>query len=130
MTWSTPETRGQFASASVKATRCTRCPWGTSTASSRPTPPLELAILNGLRDWEQGTVCSEVWLGAGRYKGREWARLGHMGCIGAEDEGVRAAMVGDDWEGEAWSHPPPLKRDSPPPPPKPSPGHKGHLRPP
>ena len=29
-------------------------------------PPLRLAILRGLRDREQGKVCSEVWVGAGR----------------------------------------------------------------
>ena len=35
--------------------------------------PLGLAILRGLRDWEQGRVCWEVWVGTGRYRAREWA---------------------------------------------------------
>ena len=39
-------------------------------------------------------------MGAGRYKAGEWARLGQMGYTGAEDVGIRAAMVGGDWEGE------------------------------
>ena len=33
--------------------------------------PLGLAILRGLRDWEQGRVCSEMWVGAGRYRAWE-----------------------------------------------------------
>ena len=57
-------------------------------------PPLRSAILRGLRDWERGRVYSEVWVGARRYKFGEWARLGQMGYTGAEDKGVRAAMVG------------------------------------
>ena len=39
-------------------------------------PPLGLAILRGLRDREQGRVCSEVWVGARRCRAREWATLG------------------------------------------------------
>ena len=39
-------------------------------------PPLGLAILRGLRHWKQGRVCSEVWVGAERYRAGEWARLG------------------------------------------------------
>ena len=63
-------------------------------------PPLGLAILRELRDWEQGRVCSEVWVGAGRYRAGEWARLGQMGYTDAEDEGIWAGMAGADWEGE------------------------------
>ena len=35
-------------------------------------PPLGLAILRGLRDWEQGRVCSGVWVqgGTGMGSGR------------------------------------------------------------
>ena len=70
-------------------------------------PPLGWAILRGLRDWEQGRVCLEVWVGAGRYEAGEWARLGQMGYTGAEDEG----MVGGDWEGaEAVKEEPPPPR--------------------
>ena len=57
-------------------------------------------------------------MGAGRYKAGEWARLGQMGYTGAEDEGISAAMVGGDWEGEET-----VKEETPPkakpPPPKP-----------
>ena len=72
---------------------------------------LGLAILRGLRDWEQGRVCSEVWVGARRYKAREWATLGQMGYTGAEDELIWARMVRDDWEGEeaVKEEPPPTK---------------------
>ena len=73
-------------------------------------PPLRLAILRRLRDWEQGRVCSEVWVGAGRYKAGEWAKLGQMGYSWAEDEAICAAMVGGDWEGEEA-----VKEESPPP---------------
>ena len=73
-------------------------------------PPLGLAILRGLRDWKQGRVCSEVWVGAVRYKAGEWAKLGQMGYTGAEDEGIWAAMVGGDWEGEEA-----VKEEPPPP---------------
>ena len=59
-------------------------------------PPLGLAILRGLKDWEQGRVCLDVSVGAGWYKVGEWARLGHMGYAGAEDEGIWAAMAGLD----------------------------------
>ena len=31
-----------------------------------PDPPVGLAILRGLRDWEQWRVYAEVWVGAGR----------------------------------------------------------------
>ena len=51
-------------------------------------------------------------MGAGRYKAREWARLGQMGYTGAEDEGVWAAMVGGDWEGEGGEA---VKEETPPP---------------
>ena len=59
-------------------------------------PPLELAIWRGLRDWEQERVCSEVWVGAGRYRAGEWAGIGQMGYTGAEDAGIWAGMVGGD----------------------------------
>ena len=74
--------------------------------------PLGSAILRGLRDWEQGRVCSEMWVGAGRYKAGEWARLGQMGYTGAEDEGIWAAMVGGE---EAVKDEPPPKAKPPPP---------------
>ena len=76
-------------------------------------PPLGLAILRGLGDWEQGRVSSEVWVGAGRYRAGEWARLGQMGYTVADDEGGWARMVGGDWEDEEA-----VKEESPPPPPK------------
>ena len=78
-------------------------------------PPLGLAILRGLRDWEQGRVYLEVWVGAGRYKAGQWARLGRMGYTGAEDEGIWARMVGGDWEGEEA-----VKEKHPPHPPRPN----------
>ena len=37
---------------------------GTSTASSGLSPPSGLAIFRGLRDWQQGRVCADVWVGA------------------------------------------------------------------
>ena len=46
-------------------------------------PPLWRAILRWLRDWEQGRVCSEVWVGARRYRSGEWARVGQMGYTGS-----------------------------------------------
>ena len=76
------------------------------------TDPLGSAILRGLRDGEQGRARSEVSGGARRYKAGEWARLGHMGYTGAEDEGIWARMMGRDWEGEEA-----VKEDSCPPPP-------------
>ena len=63
-------------------------------------PPLGLAILRRLRDWEQGRVCSEVWVGAGTYRAGEWATLRQMEYTRVEDEGIWAAMLGGDWEGE------------------------------
>ena len=75
-------------------------------------PHLGWAILRGLRYREQHSVCSEVWVGARRYKAGEWAKLGHMGYIGAEDEGIWGTMVGGDWEGEE------AVKEEPPPPPK------------
>ena len=48
-------------------------------------PPLGWAIVRGLRDWEEKRVCSEVWVGEGRYTSGEWARLGQMGYTGVED---------------------------------------------
>ena len=78
-------------------------------------PPLGSAILRGLRDWEHGKVCSDVWVGAGGYRAGEWARLGQMGCRGAEDEGIWAGMVRGAWEGEET-----VKEEAPPPPPRPN----------
>ena len=57
-------------------------------------PPLGLAILRGPRDWQQGRVCSEVWVCARRDRAGEWAWLGQMGYTGAEDEEIWAGMVG------------------------------------
>ena len=83
-------------------------------------PPLGWAILRGLRDWEQGGGgCLEVWVGAGRCRVGEWARLGQMGYTGAEDEGMWAAMVGGDWEGEEAVKEDPPPPQAKPPPPKP-----------
>ena len=53
-----------------------------------------------------------MWVGAGRYRAGEWARLGQIGYTRAEDEGIWAGMVGGDWEGEAA-----VEEESPPPPP-------------
>ena len=50
-------------------------------------PPLGLAIIRGLRDWELGRVCSEVGVGARRYRAGEWTRLGQMGCTGRRMRG-------------------------------------------
>ena len=73
-------------------------------------PPLGWAILRGSGDGEKGRVCSEMWVGAARYRVGEWARLGQMGYTRAEDEGICPAMVGGDWEGEQA-----VKEETPPP---------------
>ena len=73
------------------------------------------AILTGLRDWEHGRVCSEVSVASKQYKAGEWPRMGHVGCIEAEGEGVWARIVGGDWEGGGKMKE--LKEDNPPPPP-------------
>ena len=84
-------------------------------------PPLWLAILRGLNHGEQGRVCSEVWVGVGRYRAGEGARLGHMGYMGAEDEGIWAGMVRGDGEGEETlkeEFPAPTKAKATPPKPR------------
>ena len=79
---------------------------------------LGLAMLRGLRDWEQRSGSSEVWVGARRYRAGEGAKLGEMGYTGAEDEGIWLGMVRGDWEGEEA-----VKEDPPPPPRPPRPNH-------
>ena len=59
-------------------------------------PAKGLEILRGLRHWEHGRVCSEVWVASERYRAGEWAKMQHVGHIGAEDEGVWAWRVGGD----------------------------------
>ena len=86
-------------------------------------PPLGLAVLRGLRDWEQGRVYSKVWVGAGRYRAGKWAMLGQTGYTGAEDEGIWARMVGGDWDGEET-----IKEESQPPRPNHHPPHSGHQK--
>ena len=52
-------------------------------------------------------------------KAGEWAKMGQVGHIEAEDEGVWARMVGGDWEGEGEEE---LKEQNPPP--RPWPNHQ------
>ena len=58
-------------------------------------PPLGLALLRGLHDWETADVVSGVWVTSRHFRPGEWARMHEVGYAGGEDEGLWGSMRGD-----------------------------------
>ena len=54
---------------------------------------LWLVMLSGLKDWEYGPMCSELWGPLQPYKPSQWAHLAEVGWSGCEDGGS-----GGRWE--------------------------------
>ena len=92
-------------------------------------PTLGLAVLRGLKEWEHGRQCSELWGPSKPYKPTQWAHLGEVGWLGCEDAGLRRGMGGgearevkEEREGASTTthpNPPPTSKPKPPPPPPP-----------
>ena len=83
-------------------------------------PALGLDVLGGLKEWEHGRRCSEVWGPSRPYKPTQWAHLGE-GWLGCEDAGLWRGMVGGEAkevkkerEEASTSSPPPPKPKPPP----------------
>ena len=51
-------------------------------------PALGLAVLRGLKKWEHGRQCSELWGPLRPCKSTSWAHLGEVGWLGCEDAGL------------------------------------------
>ena len=58
-------------------------------------PPLRLALLCGLHDWEIARVVSGIWVSPRHFWPREWARMQEVGYAG----GGRMRRFGGAWEG-------------------------------
>ena len=74
---------------------------------------LGLAVLSGLKEWEYGRQCWELWGPLRPYKPSQWAHLGEVGWLGCENAGLWRAMGG----GEAKEVKEEREGSSPPPPP-------------
>ena len=48
-------------------------------------PTFGLVVLRGLKEWEHGRQCSELWAPSRPYKPKSWAHLGEVGWLGCED---------------------------------------------
>ena len=86
-------------------------------------PALGLAVLRGLKEWEHGCQCAELWGSSRPYNPTSWAHLGEVGWLGCEDGVLWRGMGGgegrevkEEREGASTPPPPPT-----PPPPSPSP---------
>ena len=51
-------------------------------------PGLGLAMLRGLKEWEHGRLCGELWGPSRPYKPTSWANLGEAGLLGCEDGAI------------------------------------------
>ena len=89
-------------------------------------PPLGLALLRGLHDWETWRVVSGVWVSPRRFRPREWARMqevGYAGGGGGDEEmwgSMGGAVVSEGGEGgeggvASTTTAPPPQRAPPPP---------------
>ena len=89
-------------------------------------PALGLAVLRGVKEWEHGRMCSELWGPSRPYKPTDWAHLAEMGWLGCEDGGIWREM--GVWEAKEVKeerdrastttppNPPPPPLQAPPPP--------------
>ena len=46
-------------------------------------PTLGLAVLRGLKEWEHGRMCSELWGPSRHYKPNQWAHVAEVGWLGS-----------------------------------------------
>ena len=83
-------------------------------------PPLGLALLRGLHDWETSRVVSGIWVAPRRFRPAEWARMQEVGYAGGEDEemwgnmGGGGVSEGEGGEEGGGRRPPPPPRPPPP----------------
>ena len=57
-------------------------------------PPLGLALLRGLHNWETARVVSGVWVSLRHFRPRKWARMQEVGYAGGEGEEMWGTMGG------------------------------------
>ena len=73
-------------------------------------PPLGLALLRGLHDWETSRVVSGVWVAPRHFRPAKWARMQEVGYAGGEDEEMWRSMGGggvSEGEEGCWPCPAP-----------------------
>ena len=61
-----------------------------------PDPALGLSVLRGLKEWDHGCQCPELWGPSRPYKPTWWAHLGEVGWFGCEDAGLWRGMGGGE----------------------------------
>ena len=59
-------------------------------------PALGLAVLRGLKEWEHGRQCAELWGPSRPYKPISWAHLGEVGWLECEDAALWRGMGGEE----------------------------------
>ena len=63
-------------------------------------PPLGLALLRGVHDWETSSVVSGVWVTSRRFGPSEWAGMQEVGFAGGGGgAGMRDGEEGGEWGG-------------------------------
>ena len=83
-------------------------------------PPLGLAVLRGLHNWETARVVSGVWVSSRHLRPKEWVRMREVGYAGGGDEEMWGSMAGvvvskgeEGGEGGGWRPPPPPQTPPP-----------------
>ena len=89
-------------------------------------PALGLAVLRGLKEWEHGSQCAELWGPLRPYKPPSWAQLGEVGWLGCYDGALWRGIGGGEGrevneQGEGASTTTTPKPPPPPPSPRPPP---------
>ena len=93
-------------------------PWGPSTNIVARDPPLGLALLRGVHDWETSRVVSGVWVTSRHFRPSEWAQMQEVGYAGREDDGLWGSIGGggvSDEEGEGGVSTTTAPKPTPPP---------------
>ena len=100
---------------------------------------LRLTVLRGLKEWEHGCTCSDLWGPSQPYKPSQWAQVAEVDWLEYEDGRTWGEMGGgevkevkEEREGAKTTPKPqrqtPLQAQAPPPPPQKGKGGKGTTR--
>ena len=88
-------------------------------------PVLGLTVLRGLKEWEHGRMCCELWGSSRPYKPSQWAHFAAVGWLGCEGGRIwRQMKVGRQRKEKQESEGASTTTTPIPPPPSPSPPPK------
>ena len=84
-------------------------------------PAVGLAGLKGLRGWEQGRACLDIWQMSQQVRAGDWATMAEVGYTGGVNGELWAGMGGSSGEGQEGGEGGDEKGHNMPPPPTPKP---------